>query len=86
LLQAVWIFFKTKCDNIAKDYQKIPWWDLCDHMQQVDYSCHSNSSMMKSWKCFDTCKDLLYCMQSLFCLLQNVAKMFITCIVGSWWQ
>jgi hypothetical protein len=25
LLQAVWIFFKTKCDNIAKDYQKIPW-------------------------------------------------------------
>jgi len=42
LLQAVWIFFKTKYDNIAKDYQKIPWQDLCDHMQQVDYSCHSN--------------------------------------------
>jgi hypothetical protein len=25
LLQAVWIFFKTRRDNIAKDYQKIPW-------------------------------------------------------------
>ncbi|KAH9549676.1 hypothetical protein CY35_10G031700 [Sphagnum magellanicum] len=25
LLQAVWIFFKTNRDNIAKDYQKIPW-------------------------------------------------------------
>jgi hypothetical protein len=42
LLQAVWIFFKTKCDNFAKDYQKIPWQDLCDQMQQVDDSCHSN--------------------------------------------
>jgi hypothetical protein len=42
LLQAVWIFFKTNSDNIAKDYQKILWQDLCDHMQQVDDSCHSN--------------------------------------------